>query len=350
MRIRALALLIPLLIIAAAQSAENRFALVIGNEGYPDSPVPGAVSDADSITNALKADGFQVQEATNTDLREFERAIDWLVRSVGRGDVALLYYVGKGTQIDAQRYLDPVDFVLARQSDIESCYSLSRVEEQLRGTAAGTKIVILDVTPALFRFARPPEGGDEPFEDAPGIFLAVSRFPWDSNFDQPPAGRGFAHALVGALRKPGLSLDGVFDSVRQEVGRQRNGVRWANGGDTSGFYFIPGGGIAGSRPGAPPTPPKRVRIGGKVMQANLISQTPPKYPLMARSSGTEGSVVFDAVVGVDGHIQQLDLVTGPPLLVDAARDAVRKWVYKPTLLHGDPVEVETAITINFTLH
>ena len=98
-----------------------------------------------------------------------------------------------------------------------------------------------------------------------------------------------------------------------------------------------------------PKPPVRVRMGGKVQDAMIISRKLPDYPAMARSMRVQGTVVFQAVIGTAGTIQQLQLVSGHPLLVQAAMDAVRQWRYRPTLLNGDPTEVDTVISVTFTL-
>jgi protein TonB len=75
----------------------------------------------------------------------------------------------------------------------------------------------------------------------------------------------------------------------------------------------------------------------------------PVYPPLARQALIDGTVRFTAIIGGDGHILNLQLVSGHPLLVPAAQDAVRQWVYRPTLLNGTPVEVVTQIDVPFTL-
>ena len=76
---------------------------------------------------------------------------------------------------------------------------------------------------------------------------------------------------------------------------------------------------------------------------------PPLYPPLAKQARIQGVVRFTAIIGKDGNIQNLQLVSGHPLLVEAAKQAVSQWQYKPTLLNGDPVEVVTTIEVNFTL-
>jgi periplasmic protein TonB len=103
---------------------------------------------------------------------------------------------------------------------------------------------------------------------------------------------------------------------------------------------------------APPeAPPEKhpVKISEGVLQAQLISRIDPRYPDFARSTKIDGTVRLRAVISRDGRIESLEVVNGHPLLVKAALDAVRQWRYRPTILNGEPVEVETSITVVFQL-
>jgi hypothetical protein len=103
------------------------------------------------------------------------------------------------------------------------------------------------------------------------------------------------------------------------------------------------------RIGVPGYGPPRIRIGGNTQAANLIRKIVPLYPAEAKAARVQGVVKFTAEIGKDGAVQELHLDSGPPLLVPAAEEAVRQWVYRPTLLNGDPVDVVTSIDVNFTL-
>jgi periplasmic protein TonB len=108
--------------------------------------------------------------------------------------------------------------------------------------------------------------------------------------------------------------------------------------------------IGGAPPPPPPPKPKGPqRIGGRVMEANLIKKVQPVYPPLARSARVQGVVEFTATISKEGNIENLVLVRGHPLLVNAAKEAVLQWKYKPTELNGTPVEVITDIIVNFTL-
>lgn len=95
--------------------------------------------------------------------------------------------------------------------------------------------------------------------------------------------------------------------------------------------------------------PQRVRVSQGVSQGLLIHQVKPNYPPLARQARIAGSVVLQAVISKSGTIENLHLVQGHPMLAPAAIDAVKQWRYKPYFLNGEPVEVETQITVNFTL-
>ncbi|MHB8755331.1 MAG: energy transducer TonB [Candidatus Acidiferrales bacterium] len=101
--------------------------------------------------------------------------------------------------------------------------------------------------------------------------------------------------------------------------------------------------------GAAPRAPEIVRIGGNVAVANLIHTVQPVYPPIARTAHIQGTVVLHALIAKDGSVKHLTFVSGPPLLMRAAMDAVEQWRYKPTLLNGNPVEVDTTITVIFNL-
>jgi periplasmic protein TonB len=126
-----------------------------------------------------------------------------------------------------------------------------------------------------------------------------------------------------------------------------------------------GGGLASvfSAPmhAAPPPPPlaveskhkpavRRIEVGGNVIEAMLIRPAvQPVYPPLARQTRTQGTVVLAALIGPDGRIRNLRVMSGHPLLTQAAIDAVRQWRYRPTLLNGEPMEVDTTIEVRFVL-
>lgn len=128
-----------------------------------------------------------------------------------------------------------------------------------------------------------------------------------------------------------------------------------NGPPGGNWPGVPGG--TGSRgPDVVPEPPAprphaaaRVRVSEGVQEALLVRRVLPVYPELAKRMRLDGTVVLRAVIGRDGMVRSVEVVTGHPMLAKAARDAVLEWRYQPTLLSGEPVEVETSITVNFVL-
>lgn len=93
----------------------------------------------------------------------------------------------------------------------------------------------------------------------------------------------------------------------------------------------------------------KIRVGAEVQRTKLLHKTSPIYPLEAKAQHIEGAVSLQATIGKDGKVENLQVLDGNPLLAAAALEAVKNWEYSTTLLNGDPVEVVTDITINFTL-
>jgi TonB family protein len=96
----------------------------------------------------------------------------------------------------------------------------------------------------------------------------------------------------------------------------------------------------------PSNGPQRVSAG--VVAGNLVSKVDPVYPDIAKKAHVQGAVVLQAVIAKDGTVKELRLISGPPMLVVSAIQAVQQWKYKPYLLNGEPTEVETTINVNYT--
>jgi len=96
-------------------------------------------------------------------------------------------------------------------------------------------------------------------------------------------------------------------------------------------------------------PPPKVKLSSGVMAGNLLDKIAPQYPAIAKAARIEGTVVLEATISRAGTIENLRVLSGPPMLQQAAIDAVRSWRYKPYLLNGEPVEVQTTVNIVFHL-
>ncbi len=103
--------------------------------------------------------------------------------------------------------------------------------------------------------------------------------------------------------------------------------------------------------GAPPAAAQQapLRISSVVMRTRLVKAVPPKYPQDARKKNVQGVVKLEIVIGRNGRVKSEKVTDGPKLLVKAAENAVKQWRYKPTLLKGKPIEVETAVEVEFKL-
>ena len=102
-------------------------------------------------------------------------------------------------------------------------------------------------------------------------------------------------------------------------------------------------------PATRPEAAGRLRVGGNAQAMREISKPRPVYPVEAKQAGLEGRVRLQAVIGADGKVSNLQVVSGEPIFAQSAMDAVRQWVYEPTLVNGKPVEVITDIDVNYTL-
>jgi len=130
------------------------------------------------------------------------------------------------------------------------------------------------------------------------------------------------------------------------VGGVPGGVPGGSAGGVLGGII---GGVGSALPPPPKATPSRIRVGGNVQAAALIRQVTPVYPPIAKTAHISGTVVLHAIIAKDGTIEQLEYVSGPQMLMKNAMDAVKQWRYKPTMLNGEPVEVDTTISVVFTL-
>ncbi|MGA3323329.1 MAG: energy transducer TonB [Terriglobia bacterium] len=106
---------------------------------------------------------------------------------------------------------------------------------------------------------------------------------------------------------------------------------------------------AGEKPAATGTNPKRIRVAGETEAARITFQPKPDYPPLARNARIQGTVRLDAIIGQDGAIEELKVLSGPALLIKPTMDVVSKWRYQPALVKGKPVEVETEIDVDYVL-
>jgi periplasmic protein TonB len=158
----------------------------------------------------------------------------------------------------------------------------------------------------------------------------------------------------GQLRTP-TAIPKKIQMIKEDEPPPSAGPAGVVGGVPGG---VPGGamgGVLGSVMSSVPTAvpkaatPTRVRVSQGVSQGLLMKKVTPQYPPLAKQARIQGVVVLQALIGKDGSIQNLHVVSGHPMLTNAALEAVKEWKYKPYYLNGEPVEVETTINVNFSL-
>jgi|SwirhisoilCB2_FD_contig_81_4392054_length_1293_multi_3_in_0_out_0_1 protein TonB len=158
--------------------------------------------------------------------------------------------------------------------------------------------------------------------------------------------------IDGALRTPTKIPDKIKKIVEEEAPPPVTSTMGVVGGvGTPGGSAggVLGGILASANSAAPKIEVKRLRVSQGVQASKLISQPKPNYPPIAKQARVQGQVVLQAVISKNGTIENLKVVSGHPMLTQAALDAVRNWRYQPTVLNGEPVEVETTINVNFSL-
>jgi protein TonB len=159
----------------------------------------------------------------------------------------------------------------------------------------------------------------------------------------------------GQLRTPTAIPKKIAMIKEEEAPPPSAGVAGVVGGVPGG---VPGGqmggvlgGIISSTPVAVPkvATPQRVRVSQGVTEGLLMKKVQPQYPPLARQARIQGAVVLQASIGKDGTVQNLRAISGHPMLTPSAIEAVKQWKYRPYFLNGEAVEVDTTITVNFTL-
>jgi protein TonB len=214
----------------------------------------------------------------------------------------------------------------------------------LQALVVGALLVVPLLRPAglpSFRQLSTPVSIGQPLGEAPAVRTHASGRPAASS-----------NVADNVLRLPTQIPHGVRpggDDSPAEVGPSGPYIPDALGtGGRDGVPYSLGSGTLPIMPAAPPAVVRSVRI-SHMSEGDLVRKVLPAYPPLARSARIQGQVVLQAVISKEGIIENLKVLTGYPMLVPAAIDAVRQWRYRPYILNNDPVEVETQITVNFSL-
>lgn len=238
----------------------RKLALIAGNAAYPKWPLRNPINDARAIETVLGELGFVTDVVLNATRPDLERTIDRFTARLQPGDIALVYYAGHGIQIDGENYLVPVDFDARDEADAKYlAYNASRLEHRLERAGARLSILILDACRNNpFRQTRSAAGGLAAMNSGKGALVAFATAPGKTADDNAAGANGlFTTHLVRALREPGLSLDQIFNRVRERVYAE-SGERqlpWTVSSVIGEFYFR-----GGSPAPAPAPPPARTEV------------------------------------------------------------------------------------------
>jgi protein TonB len=142
----------------------------------------------------------------------------------------------------------------------------------------------------------------------------------------PDMGAGVAGGVPGGV--PGGQLGGVMGGI-------------ISGAPSSNIPALP--------PPAMATPKAPVRVGGRIREPRLITRVDPIYPALARQARMQGDVLIDAVISESGIVAEMKVISGHPLLIPAALEALKKWRYEPTYLNDEPIPVQLLVTVRFRL-
>ena len=210
--------------------------------------------------------------------------------------------------------------------------------------------VALAIVPLLLA-----DGLPEPDRDIHAFFAEPLSAPPPPPPPPPPAARAAVAARVATKAEAApagfIAPIEVPTGIRPEEGLDLGGIEGGIPGGVEGG--VPGGvvgGVVGGLPDAPPPPPvKAVRVGGDVREPRKVLDVAPVYPLLAAKAHVEGVVIIEATIDPRGRVTNATVLRGVPVLDEAALEAVRKWVYTPTLLNGVPTPIIMTVTLRFQL-
>ncbi len=261
----------------------RKMALVVGNSAYPKSPLRNPANDARAIAGMLTELGFQTQSVLDVNLRNLERSVNEFVSRVGPGDVAMFYYAGHGIQLEGENYLVPVDFDAKDEADAKyASYSVSRVQERLEKAGARVVLMVLDACRNNpFQASRSVTGGGglAAMGSGKGTLIAFATAPGKTADDNPRGNNGlFTSHLVTALKEPGLSVDQVFNRVRERVYEDSGGkqVPWTVSSVIGDLFLRPG---ANGSATPPPAPVAAAPQQNPFSRANRVTPAPAPAPV-----------------------------------------------------------------------
>ncbi len=267
-------LVVPLLSLAVvalafpAHASERRLALVIGNQAYPRAPLANPRNDATAVAAVLERLGFSVTRGTDLSRRQTRETVSAYLSALNDGDQSFVYYSGHGIQVKGENYLVPIDFAAEAESDVEDeAYRVGRLLDGLADRKPRLSVVVLDACrDNPFKTTRSGTRGLSGMNAGEGTLIAFATSPGRTAEDGPPGGHGlFTASLLDHLARPGLEVEALFKSIREEVAErsQMTQVPWSSTSIVGIFY------LAG--PSAPPIPSESP-VGKLLAQADVRRQ------------------------------------------------------------------------------
>ena len=278
---RVLALLLLTALILPAQDRRvvpagggRRLALVIGNDAYPWKPLVNSVRDARSIAQALPDVGFAPNDitlATDTNLRQLQRAARDFLQKLKPDDVALVYYSGHGVEVRGENYLIPVDFPSnSSELDVQDlAYPAQQFLRNLEATGARVRLMILDACRDNPLRATRSAGGGLARMEGQGTLVVFATGAGQTADDNPRGNNGlFTSHLLREMRTPGVSIDIMLKQVARAVYQDSGGKQIPSiyGMLLQDFAFVPGSVAAPASvtPAPPPAPVTNRPAGARV--------------------------------------------------------------------------------------
>lgn len=236
---------------AAAATAEQRIALVIGNGQYKDAPLLNPVNDARAVAKALTRSGFRVVQKENIGRAEMQVALREFGDALKKGGVGLFYFAGHGVQVKGRNFLIPIDANIEREDEVAyNALDANQVLDKMEAANNRLNIVILDAcrNNPFVRSLRSSGAGLAQMEAPVGTFIAFATAPGSVASDGQGSNGLYTQHLLRAMLRPGVKIEDVFKNVRAGVRRDSKGrqVPWENTSLEGDFVFVP-------RPAAPAT-------------------------------------------------------------------------------------------------
>jgi len=213
-------------------------------------------------------------------------------------------------------------------------------------TLHGLALVAVLVLPLLGDEMLPPEAGPRAFFVNPTYAPAPPPPPPPPAASRPkPTPQVTPTEVTNAFTAPTEVPEILPDSSMLDLGIEGGVAGGVEGGVPGGVL----GGVVGGLDTAPPPPPQPIRVGGVVSEPKKIKHVPPVYPDYAQKAKIQGVVILECMISPKGQVEDVRILRGIPVLDQAAVDAVRQWVYMPTLVNGVPTPVLMTVTVNFRL-